>query len=572
VPLELSTVTDRWRGRFPPAPGRALDYALLALLAAAISLSALLHFYRQGEILLYGDAISHINIARRIADSRTPGPLQLGTVWLPLPHILMFPLLLSDWAWRTGLGGSVPSMLAYILATLGIFRLVRHGLNFMGAPARSARMAAWTAAAIFAANPGLIYLQSTAMTESLSLAAFVWAAVFFGQFVENVLRYSEFAPQPDPRDSAHAGRALLRCGWCLMAFMLIRYDGWFAALAFVVAASLVFILAARRRGFQDTYFVTHWKWRSPLFRFLLMVAAVPVLWFAYNAAAFEGPLAFASGPYSAQAIERQTREPGDPRHPGWHAPHVGAAYVLKAAKLNLGEWNSSGATFFPAALLGTGILLLAAPALSYWLLLWIPLLSYSVSIAWAGVPLFIPTWWPFSYYNLRYGIQLLPAVAVFTSVALYFALALVRSRSWRVVLPTVIVSLVAACYAQAWAATPIVLREARVNSSTRLVLERALAWRLRDLPAGATLLMHISGHGRALQLAGIPFRRTLNEGDRKDWPRALAAPARSAAYVIAAGQDPVSEAVRRHPEGLVSVAVVEAPGQDQVTIYRSLHP
>jgi hypothetical protein len=116
----------------------------------------------------------------------------------------------------------------------------------------------------------------------------------------------------------------------------------------------------------------------------------------------------------------------------------------------------------------------------------------------------------------------------------------------------------------------MVLREARGNSSSRLVLERALAWRLRELPPDATLLIHISGHGRALQLAGIPLRRTLNEGDRKDWPRALAAPARFAGYVIAAGQDPVSQAVRRHPEGLVSVAVVETPGQDQVTIYRSL--
>ena len=46
--------------------------------------------------MLYGDAVAHINIARRVFDSRTPGLLQLGTVWLPLPHLLMIPFLISD--------------------------------------------------------------------------------------------------------------------------------------------------------------------------------------------------------------------------------------------------------------------------------------------------------------------------------------------------------------------------------------------------------------------------------------------------------------------------------------------
>ena len=36
------------------------------------------------------------NIARRIVDSRTPGWYQLGTTWLPLPHLLMMPLVRND--------------------------------------------------------------------------------------------------------------------------------------------------------------------------------------------------------------------------------------------------------------------------------------------------------------------------------------------------------------------------------------------------------------------------------------------------------------------------------------------
>ncbi len=129
--------------------------------------------------------MAHINIARRVFDSRTPGLLQLGTVWLPLPHLLMIPFLLSDAAWQTGVGGSIPSMVAYVLGTVGIFRLVRGALSF-DLPSRSAaaRIAAWLAAVIYAANPNLLYLQTTAMTEPLYLALFIWAVVHFSEFVQ----------------------------------------------------------------------------------------------------------------------------------------------------------------------------------------------------------------------------------------------------------------------------------------------------------------------------------------------------------------------------------------------------
>ncbi|MGH9651613.1 MAG: hypothetical protein ACRD3I_14240, partial [Terriglobales bacterium] len=58
------------------------------VLAAAASLLAFVYVLRRDELLLYGDAVAHLNIARRVFDSRTPGLLQLGTVWLPLPHLL----------------------------------------------------------------------------------------------------------------------------------------------------------------------------------------------------------------------------------------------------------------------------------------------------------------------------------------------------------------------------------------------------------------------------------------------------------------------------------------------------
>src|SRR5437868_12017071 len=115
---------------------RRWDRQTLLLLQLAVTASVLVFFYflRQNEILLYGDAVAHINIARRVFDSLTPGPLQLGTVWLPLPHLLMMPFLVSDSAWQTGFGGSVPSLVAFVLATMGIYRLVLGLLRTENAP------------------------------------------------------------------------------------------------------------------------------------------------------------------------------------------------------------------------------------------------------------------------------------------------------------------------------------------------------------------------------------------------------------------------------------------------------
>src|SRR5689334_18531102 len=158
------------------------ETTLLAWLSGCVSVFSFIFYFRHGEVLLYGDAVAHINIARRVFDSRTPGLLQLGTVWLPLPHLLMIPFLLSKSMWQTGLGGSIPSMAAYVLGTLGIFRLVRDTMGFPQ-PDPTARAAAWGAAIIYAANPNLIYLQATAMTEALYLALFIWAVVYFNEFV-----------------------------------------------------------------------------------------------------------------------------------------------------------------------------------------------------------------------------------------------------------------------------------------------------------------------------------------------------------------------------------------------------
>jgi len=144
---------------------------LVGQIAAIVSIAAFLYYLRHDYLLLYGDAVAHINIARRVIDSRTPGLLQLGTVWLPLPHLLMVPFLISKWMWRTGIGGSIPSMLAYVFSVTGIFRLLRSVLP-CSTDQSGAGYASWLAAGIFAFNPNLIYLQTPPRPKPFSRRLF----------------------------------------------------------------------------------------------------------------------------------------------------------------------------------------------------------------------------------------------------------------------------------------------------------------------------------------------------------------------------------------------------------------
>src|ERR1700704_3703925 len=96
--------------------------ALVAAIAAAAALAGAivaLHYHRVGLTLSHYDARGHLVVARRIADSITPGWQQVGAVWLPLPHLLNALPVQIDAFYRTGASGVAISVLSFAVATGG---------------------------------------------------------------------------------------------------------------------------------------------------------------------------------------------------------------------------------------------------------------------------------------------------------------------------------------------------------------------------------------------------------------------------------------------------------------------
>jgi hypothetical protein len=300
--------------------------------------------------------------------------------------------------------------------------------------------------------------------------------------------------------------------------------------------------------------------------FFLLVALTAGLWLAYNHAHWGNVLEFANGPYSARAIQQQSRTPTMPSYPGENSPRTAALYFLKLARLNLGAGFAEDLLFTPAI-----VALLFAIYFSHkflpWALLWTPAMFYIVSIAWGSIPIYFADWWPYSYYNVRYGLQLLPAVAVFVALAYQFLSRLVPAR----IVATAIALVVATSYLSLWRQTPICLREAEVNGRARLQFDRQLGAEIERLPTQSTLMMNCGAHSGAVQAAGIHFRRVLRESNPPYWDVALSEPARSADYIIAIEGDDVARAVRFFPQDLQPIATVGTPTGPKAVLYQSMH-
>lgn len=564
---------DLQRARYP----QQRNESRLSIALAGISVAALLYYYAHQQLLLYGDAVAHLNIARRVVDNRHPLEFygQLGTVWLPLQHIAMLPFVWVDTLWRSGIAGAIPGMVGFVLGALGIFRLVN---------ARAGTMAAFAASAIYALNPNLQYMQTTAMNEPIFLAFFIWSLVYLDEFLRGTT-VSQLNRGPST-PAAKAGPSSLRitpveearwdaprlrprqaleyCGICMYGGALTRYDGWFSG-----AILGVILLVAFLRWWPHAENPLQRRAMSKSFvEVLLLNALVPVYWLIYTWAVSGNALDFANGPYSAKAIALRSTARGTPPYPGQNHVFTAALYFLKSAQLNMGA-AALGRALLVLAVIGTAIAVWRFRRFGILLLLWMPLAFYGLSIAYGSVPIYIPAWYPFSYYNVRYGLELLPVFAVFPVMVAAMLADKAATRQVRVgIWAALLVGLVGSAYMSVYASSPITLREAQVNSRGRLALEEGLANALAQLPPSSTLLMYEAEHPATLRLAGIHLRHVISENEHPDWEWALVDPAGQANYIIACKGDPVWAAVRQHETELTSMVTISAPGQGSCTVYR----
>ena len=232
--------------------------SMTLLTSVALSIAACIYFFKQNQLLMFSISIDQLRVAHQFV----MGPpalnfVLLGSTNLPLPYLLMVPFAWNDYLWHTGLAGSIPSMLCYVVSAVYVFLSVRTLTHNS--------VVSYLGALIFLLNPTVLYLQSIPLGEMLSVATFAMTCYYLLAWTQkNKLSHL----------IGMAG------GICLAT--LTRYDAWIYFIVLFVLVLLTGLVKRHRRA----------QIISSLLVFCIFGGLGILLWFLWNWIIAGNPIAF----------------------------------------------------------------------------------------------------------------------------------------------------------------------------------------------------------------------------------------------------------------------------------------
>jgi 4-amino-4-deoxy-L-arabinose transferase-like glycosyltransferase len=326
-----------------------------------------------------------------------------------------------------------------------------------------------------ALNPNLLYIQATPMTEGIFFGCLAALLYFTVRFRET-----------------QAWWAVAGAGMALCLGTLTRYDGWFL----IPFVGLYFLWTARQRRF------------TVAFVFCLLACLGPLFWLVHNWKMTGDALDFYRGPYSALAIQ------GSANYPGNHYwPRAFQFYGFDA-------WYCAGPCL---AVLGTlGVIALVAKR-AFWplVLLLLPPAFYLYSMHSGGTPIFVPFLYSGAYYNVRYGLSILPLLAVATAAIVASFPRWMRGRVAAIAIVVATVPWLIHPHPENW----IVFQEGNHNYAGHRELERQVEDYLRPrYVRGSGIVTEFGATTAIYRGLGIPLRETLTGDNGSIWGAATNGP------------------------------------------------
>ncbi len=507
---------------------KSIIYALatersVMIIASLFSLAATVYFFQAGYIIAYGDAESHLNIAKRVVSSITPGLAQLGGIWLPLPHLLLAPFVYFDWLWRTGLAGSIVSGMAFIISTVYIFKLT-HILT-------KHRVAALFAAFVFMLNPNILYLQSTPMTELVLIAFFMLSSYYFIIYLHDNklvnLIYAAFF------------------GFCAS---LSRYDGWALVLmqaGIIALAHFPYALRSNRNGNMSIIKERSWRvleGRSIIYMTLAFFGIF--LWLLWGYLILSDPLYFTHSEFSAKSQQQSWLARGE--LPAYQNIASSVIYYAVTVIENMG--------IFAAAVSIIGILIYALDNKVRYrfftlLVLTVPFI-FNVATLYIGqsiifIPSLTPSQFSWNLFNVRYGVMMIPFLAF---AAGYAFNTFARTRI-KYAAATILVGLIVAQSALfvSGRAQVISLEDGRAGLSSEIAkVADADLWFNRNYDSGIVLLDDFS---RVIRIVRSPveMRDIIYVGNKPYWEESLVEPEKHAQWIIMQRNDAIWKNIWENP-------------------------
>ncbi len=357
---------------------------ILILLAFVVSICSFVYYYSNDQLLLYGDASTHLNISRRVVDNLTPGFGQLGGTWLPLFHILMLPTIWNDFMWHSGISAYIVNSLAFVIAALFVFKLLyvlteNKGISFLGG-------------LLLISNPNLIYIHTTAMNETLFIATLLGSAYFLA----NWSKYSKISD-------------LILAGFMILLTTFNRYEGWFV---FLISLGVVLIVSLIKNA----------KLKDSEGIFIIFASSASLgifFWFLWQLIIFGDPLYFLHSVYSAKTQTMLDISQGNV--PTYHNIKLSILTYWYAVVNNSGILISY---IFLGSFIATITVIISnvykkrglkINNLISTLVLVGPIIFECYALFNGNIPLEVPQLSEGGTFNIRFGIYMLPAVIVYST-------------------------------------------------------------------------------------------------------------------------------------------------------------
>ncbi len=323
----------------------------------------------------FGDPASRLDSSRRFYDSITPGIWnQIGTVWLPAHMILLLPFTKISFLWQTGIAGSIVGFISYLVGSVLIFKIVQRITRD--------KFSAFIGWAIYALNPNILYLQTTAMSET----------VFFMFLIVTFYFLQVLADEGERMD-------VVKASFFMMGAVATRYEGW---VIMFFTSFIIFYVYLKKKHKPLLYALT----------FSSISIAFIGFWLYHNWSRYGDPLEFQRGKYSLL-----------------HHANAFLAANLLPTKGNL--WLSTD-FYTKAVILNSGLLIILIFILGLILYIYNNKLNLKTIFPYALLILYpfsiyslyegqnvimLPNTNPSGYVHSRYGLSLMPAIAIFGGCA-----------------------------------------------------------------------------------------------------------------------------------------------------------
>ena len=524
------------RRRFnqPEAKRLRLCTWLVGVLALLAGVATTAWAFAHHVILAYGDAEAHLNIAKRVVSGLTSGLGQLGSVWLPLPHLLMVPFVINDAMWRTGLAGAAVGIPSLVLLAVMSYKLAYLLTGSI--------IASWLAPLVILANPNALYMAATPMTEMLLLAMVTTSVYFLTRWV---LRGDVVS--------------LVLTGLFGSLASLSRYDGW--ALVVIEAVAVAVMAAVRHRSLRAI--------EGEMVLFGVLAFSGIVGWLLWNQLIFSDPLYFAKSVYGSAEQQQWFLQHG--LLPTYHNMGKSVVYWLEDVRLIVGSPLSGLAAVGLGALLVRctrhrslrPVLLIAAAALSSFPFYILSLYTGQASLI---LPEFAPAHAAYTMSNLRYGVQALLPIALFVA---YLA-----ARRPKVLVPLFMVAVLAQGAVMVATQQVMTYEDGTRGLSSQKVSKGpdspyVEAW-MRQHYDGGLVLMDDYRRPIGLVESGVPMQDFIGTGNKPYWQESLGDPAQYATWIVLqqASTDAVWSGLSPVSRGILADHFTVVYHRDNIYVYK----